>query len=158
MPNESASPQQRVATLGLLLAIAWCTMVLTHEMGHILSGWAAGGTLRAVELAPWKLPYSLFQPDPHPLLTLWGGPLLGVAVPLLAALLIRQTWSWFIAYFCVLANGTYLACGWMAGDRYLDTARMLEHGTHPGWIAIYCVATIGFGYVGFRRQCQKILR
>jgi hypothetical protein len=64
---------------------------------------------------------------------------------------------WFIANFCVLANGAYIATAWFSGDRYLDTPKMLEHGASPITIAVYCILTIGFGYVGFRRSCISAL-
>ncbi len=81
--------------------------------------------------AAWHLPYSFFEPDPHPLVTLWGGPILGVMIPVAIAFFIRTKWIWFIAYFCVLANGSYIATAWVSGDRFLDTPKMLEHGAHP---------------------------
>ncbi len=132
-------------------------MTFTHEMGHIVGGWCCGGTLKTADLLPWHLPYSIFDPDPKPLVTLWCGPIIGVAVPLALALSIRQSWMWFIANFCVLANGAYLATAWLSGDRYLDTPKLLEHGAHPITIGLYCLLTIGFGYMGFRRSCLRVL-
>ena len=64
---------------------------------------------------------------------------------------------WFIANFCVLANGSYIATAWFSGDRYLDTPKLLEHGASPIAIAVYCLLTIGGGYVGFRRSCITAL-
>lgn len=132
-------------------------MTLTHEMGHIVGGWCSGGTLKTADLLPWHLPYSIFDPDPKPLVTLWCGPILGVVVPLGLALAIRREWIWFVANFCVLANGAYLAMAWISGDRFLDTPKLLEHGAHPVSIGLYCALTIGFGYVGFRRSCRRAL-
>lgn len=66
------------------------------------------------------------------------------------AALVRRRWAWFIADFCLLANGVYLALAWLSGDRYLDAPRLLDAGTHPVTIAIYCCVTIGFGYTWFR--------
>ena len=132
-------------------------MTFVHELGHIICGCACGGTLTDADLLPWHLPYSFFEPDPYPLVTLWGGPILGVMIPATVAFFIRTNWIWFIAYFCMLANGSYIATAWVTGDRYLDTPKMLEHGAHPVSIAIYCFLTIGFGYVGFRRYCKIVL-
>lgn len=115
-----------------------------------------GGSLMNADLLPWHLPYSMFKPDPNPLVTLWCGPILGVVVPCGLAFLVRRDCMWFIAHFCVLANGAYLATAWVSGDQYLDTPKLLEHGAHPITIAIYCVLTIGVGYVGFRRSCIRI--
>src|SRR5829696_4046865 len=148
---------RRACQFVLLLAVSWCVMTFTHEPGHIVCGWAGGGTLRHADLLPWHLPHSHFDPDPHPLITAWGGPILGALVPLVVALLVRRDWTWFIAHFCLLANGAYLAAAWVSGERYLDTARLLEHGAHPATIAAFCVLTIGVGYFGFRRQCIRVL-
>lgn len=148
---------KRIFRFALLLVASWVVMTSTHEMGHIVGGWCSGGTLKTADLLPWHLPYSIFDPDPRPLVTLWCGPILGVVIPVGLAIVLRREWIWFIANFCVLANGAYLATAWISGDRHLDTPRLLEHGAHPIAIGLYCVLTIGFGYVGFRRSCIRVL-
>jgi hypothetical protein len=132
-------------------------MTSTHECGHIIGGWLGGATLVEADLLPWHLPHSLYQPDPIPLLTLWSGPILGVVVPLGCALVFRRTWIWFVANFCLLANGSYIATGWLSGDRFLDTPRLLNAGAWPLSILFYCAVTIGFGYFGFRSNCMELL-
>lgn len=151
-----AMPKRILRFIALLIA-SWCVMTVTHELGHILCGWACGGTLTDADLLPWHLPYSFFEPDPLPLVTLWGGPILGVMIPAILAVVLRAKWGWFVAYFCMLANGAYLAAAWVAGDRFLDTPKMLDHGAHPISIAAYCLITICFGYVGFRQHCAYAL-
>ena len=106
---------------------------------------------------PWHLPYSIFEPDPIPLVTLWAGLIIGVLAPVAIAMILQREWMWFIANFCVLANGAYIATAWFSGDRYLDTPKLLEQGASPIAIAVYCLITIGFGYVGFRRSCVSAL-
>lgn len=140
-----------------LLTASWLVMTSIHELGHIVGGWCSGAKLQQVDLLPWHLPYSIFDPDPLPLVTLWCGPVLGVLVPLIVALLVRQDWMWFIANFCLLANGVYITAAWFSGDRYLDTPQLLAHGAHPFPIALYCTLTIGGGYWAFRRSCIHIL-
>ena len=130
-------------------------MTFTHEAGHILGGWCCGGTLTEADLLPWHLPYSFFNPDPYPLITLWCGPMLGVIVPILIALMLRHDWAWLVAHFCILANGAYIATAWFSGDPQLDTPKLLQHGAHPMTIMIYCVLTIVAGYIGFRRYCIR---
>ena len=147
---------RRIFRFTVLLVISWVVMIFTHESGHIIGGWISGATLKSADLLPWHLPYSLFEPDPRPLVTLWCGPILGVAVPSLIAMLIRRNWSSFVAYFCILANGAYLATAWISGDQYLDTPRLLEHGAHPVWIVAYCVLTIGVGYVGIPPSMRRV--
>lgn len=141
-----------------LLVAGWCVMTMTHECGHIVGGWLGGATLRHADIFPWHLPHSLFEPDPHPLLTLWSGPVLGVVVPLGVALLVRREWMWFLANFCLLANGAYLATAWLSGDRFLDTPRLLEAGAWPGSVLAYCILTIVLGYVRFRANLLAVLR
>ncbi|QEL19435.1 hypothetical protein [Limnoglobus roseus] len=147
----------RYVPFGLLLIASWGVMTFTHEAGHIVGGWACGGTLQEARILPWELPYSIFDPDPQPLVTLWCGPILGAMVPIVMAAVVRRQWAWLIAHFCPLANGSYLAIAWLTGDRLLDTPKLLASGTHPATIAAYCSLTIGFGYIGFRRQCIRCL-
>lgn len=149
--------RRRIAIFASLLIVSWMVMTLTHELGHIVGGWIGGATLTSYDLAPWRLPHSLHAPDPNPLLTLWGGPVLGVVAPTLLALTVRQRWAWFIADFCLIANGGYLALAWISGDRYLDTPRLLEAGAHPATVVIYCVVTVGIGYLRFRSDCIHFL-
>lgn len=144
---------RRIVQFVLLLIAAWMVMTFTHEMGHIIGGTCFGGTLKSADLVPWHLPYSIFEPDPLPLVTLWSGLILGVLVPVAFAIVFQRDWMWFIANFCLLANGAYIATAWFSGDRHLDTPQLLDHGASPIAIAIYCLLTIGFGYVGFRRSC-----
>ena len=76
-------------------------------------------------------PDGAFEPDPRPLVTLWSGPVLGALAP--------------------------LAIAWATGDNLLGTARLLARGGRPATIAAYCLLAIGVGYVGFRRQCVRLL-
>lgn len=150
-------PLRRSLPLTGWLVVAWCVMTLTHELGHIVCGLSCGGRLVSFELRPWRLPHSLFAPDPCPLIRLWGGPLLGVLIPLALAWSIRRTAAWLVAHFCTLSNGLYLAAGWASGGRFLDTAELLQHGAHPAAIMLYCIVTISIGYIGFRRHCIAML-
>lgn len=153
--SYSARAVRRGVVFVVWVLFAWCVMTWLHELGHIMVGLACGGTLVSYELRPWRLPYSLFQPDINPLATLWGGPLLGAGVPIVIARLTRYDFCWFVGWFCVLANGIYLLLAWISGDRLLDTPQLLEHGA-PGWsIACYCLVTLVAGYMGFRSSCMR---
>ena len=152
------SPQSRsYLVFVVLLIVSWCVMTFTHEIGHILGGWVSGGTLTQADLVPWRMPYSFFDPNPHPLFTLWCGPMFGVIGPLAIGMVVRKKYAWFIADFCILANGMYIATAWLSGDHYLDTPKLLEHGAQPVSIILYCIVTIGVGYVRFRRDCIGVL-
>ena len=147
----------RVTRFLLLLVASWIVMTFTHEIGHIIGGTCCGGSLKSADLLPWHLPYSIFEPDPFPLVTLWAGLIIGVLAPVVLAIIVQRDWMWFIANFCLIANGAYIATAWFSGDRYLDTPKMLEHGASSITIALYCLLTIGFGYIGFRRSCISAL-
>ncbi len=140
-----------------LLVVAWYVMTLSHELGHVVCGWLSGGKLVYLDLRPWALPQSMFDPDPNPLARLWGGPILGAVIPCSIALATRRVWVRFIGSFCVLANGTYLTIAWCVGDSFLDTTKLLEHGASPIALAVYCVVCCGYGYVAFRRACREVL-
>ena len=135
-----------------MIAAAWCVFTTTHELGHVLGGWLGGGRLKSLELRPWRLPHSFHDPDPRPLLTLWAGPLLGVLLPTAMAAGVRRPWMTFVASFCLLANGTYLASGWVAGDSELDTTKLLAAGAGRLSLGAFCVATCVAGYAGCRRS------
>ena len=155
-PLNALTAQRHMRFVGLLIA-AWTATAVTHELGHIAGGLCCGGTLRKSDLLPWHLPYSIFDPDPFPLVTLWCGPLLGVLIPLGFAFLMQRDWLWFIANFCMLANGAYLAGAWYSGDRFLDTPQLLAHGANAVSILAYCAFTITIGYMRFRRSCIREL-
>ncbi|MGB7347868.1 MAG: M50 family metallopeptidase [Pirellulaceae bacterium] len=140
-----------------LLLWAWLCMTLLHELGHIAVGCAAGGNLSGYELRPWHLPRSLFSTNPHPLLTLWAGPILGCTVLLLAAAATKRTSLWLVAWFSVVANGLYLLLGYYAGDSELDSIKIIQAGT-PTWIVLVVgtVMTVA-GYAGFRGESRRWL-
>lgn len=147
-----------VVKMLLWLVAAWTVMVTTHELGHILGGCCSGASLREAELRPWRLPYSLFDPDPHPLVTLWSGPGLGILIPVTAALIFRHRRAWFIASFSVLANGLYLGLGLTTDDKWLDSVKMLEHGARPWHILFFSAACLGTAYRPFRSELMQMLR
>lgn len=133
-------------------------MSFSHECGHLIAGQCCGGQLVAVDLLPWHLPYSIFEPDPYPLITLWSGPLVGVILPLVIAFVVDRPAVWLIAYFCLLANGLYIAGGWWSPSDQLDTTKLIKHGASPISLGVFCVISIGIGYVGFRYECQRFFR
>lgn len=176
----------RSATAITIAVLAgWCVMAFMHETGHVVTSLALGGSVSQTELRPWRLPYTLFQSDPYPLVTLWGGPVLGCLVPMACwagarCCLIQKpgiskipatetpildasadcdSSSWilvdFVGWFCVLANGVYLVTGLIDAEPLLDSNRMRAEGC-PAWIII----AIGFAAVviSYRPTRKTIMR
>ena len=153
----SSLTARRLSTLLLWSAWSWVVMTVTHELRHVIGGLIGGAKLAAIELRPWHLPYSVLAPDPHPLLTLWSGPVLGCAIPIAVAGTCRRPAVWFVAWFCLLANSSYLLLGYLSGDAQLDTTRMLNAGTPPAVIFVAGGVLLAIGYTGFRRSCLDLL-
>lgn len=157
MASANPSLVRRFFRLLLWLGVSWTVMAWTHEGGHIVGGWLMGGHLQYAELRPWLLPYSHFEPDPQPLVTLWAGPIFGAVVPWRIALMVPRVHTRFIAGFCLLANGAYLATAAYAGDALLDTTKLLAAGAWSVSIGMYCLITITVGYPMFRDSVVRLI-
>ena len=121
------------------LAFSWLAMQVVHEAGHVAHLLAAGGTIEQITLHPLKLSHTLPNTNPHPLITVLGGPVWGVLLPLLAWWIVKNVsparayLALFFAGFCLVANGTYLV-----GDAVLqggDGREFVQHGVPP-WTLI----------------------
>ena len=132
-------------------------MTLAHELGHVVTGVFGGGELVQLELRPWHLPHSHRISDPHPLITLWGGPILGCLAPLSFASLIRWPATWYVAWFCVVANASYLLLGCFSGATELDSNQMIAAGNAPLTIILTSAIALACGYAGFRKSCIDLL-
>ncbi len=140
-----------------MLLWAWLVMTVSHELGHVIGGTASGAVLSALEIRPWQLPYTLFASDPNPQVTLWAGPIIGGAVPLLLAVCTGKSMIWFIAWFCVLANAVYLLVGYFSGDAQLDSTKILAAGTPTIVLLLFVTMTGPVSYVAFRQQCIRVM-
>jgi hypothetical protein len=122
--------------IGTLLPLCWLAMQAVHELGHVLGAVATGGTVERVVLHPLTISRTDVSPNPHPLLVVWAGPVVGVL--LLLGLLLAAKWSklksayllQFFAGFCLIANGAYIGVG--SFGRIGDAGDMLRHGS-PIW-------------------------
>ncbi len=121
------------------LAFSWLAMMVVHEAGHMLHLLTTGGSIEQLTLHPLKLSHTLPGVNPHPLITVVGGPLWGVLLPVLVWWIVRRiapTRSYlaaFFAGFCLIANGAYLV-----GDAFLqggDGREFVQNGT-PAWALI----------------------
>ncbi|MGD8452292.1 MAG: hypothetical protein PVJ57_10780 [Phycisphaerae bacterium] len=117
----------------------WLGMMATHEAGHVLHAYAAGGRVARV-IVPWVgFSRTDLAENPHPHFVAWGGAVWGCLIPLgllavAAALRFRRVaWVQFFAGFCLVANGTYLATG-SAIDAG-DCDDLMRCGT-PRWLLV----------------------
>lgn len=121
------------------LLLSWLGMMLVHEFGHCLHAWLSGGAVTRVVLHPLVISRTDCAMNPHPLLTAWGGPLIGSLLPLAILLIARSMRAsvWYIfqffAGFCLIINGIYIA-----EDSFLmagDGGDMLRNAM-PRWILV----------------------
>jgi hypothetical protein len=113
--------------IATFIPLCWLMMQVVHEFGHMSVAWATGGRVEKVFLHPLTISQTLTADSAHPAAVKWGGPLVGVALPLaIWAVFKLARWKWvylaqFFAGFCLMANGSYLAAdsfvlGGDAGD------------------------------------------
>jgi hypothetical protein len=112
-------------------------MMLVHELGHILGAAITGGRVTRLVWHPLVFSRTDISPNPHPLIVVWSGPLVGVLLPLL----IERIVAWrgadaaymfkLFTGFCLIANGAYLGIGFF--DAAGDAGDMIRLGT-PAWL------------------------
>lgn len=112
-------------------------MMLVHESGHVLGVWMSGGTVVRVVWFSGEFSRTDAGVNPWPMVEVWGGPVVGVAVPLMGYWLVRWLrWSrgylvCFFAGFCWVVNGVYIGMG--VAEAVGDSRKMLRLGT-PMWV------------------------
>ena len=131
-----------VARAGLFLLVlyaSWMGMLLVHEAGHMLHAVGRGGTVAGVDFPLLGFSQTHVEPNPHPLLVAWGGPIWGSLLPLAAWLVTHRLrvrgrkLAQFFAGFCLIANGAYVALGWTLDTG--DAADLRGMGT-PEWLML----------------------
>ena len=118
------------------IPLCWLLMQAVHELGHATTAWATGGTVVKVVLYPTTISHTEILGGRHRALAVWGGPVVGVGLPL-AFLFLFKVARWkadylarFFAGFCSIANGAYLGIGAFQGNG--DAGDLLRMGT-PKW-------------------------
>ena len=118
------------------LLASWLGMQAVHELGHILTARLSGGQVERVILHPLTISRTDLADNPHPLAVAWGGPTLGVLIPLIvfgaAAIsdIAERFVLRFFAGFCLVANGVYLGVGSFLNVG--DAGDIVRHGS-PAW-------------------------
>ena len=139
-----------VLLIATFLPACWLLMMVVHEFGHVVAGWLTGGTIERVVLHPIAISRTDLGRNPHPAIVCWAGPVLGVAIPLIAwTVWERANWPlpflWrFFAGFCFVANGVYIGVG--SFERVGDAGDLQSLGS-PIWaLWIFGVVTVPVGF------------
>jgi len=140
----------QVVLIITFIGFSWLMMQIVHESGHVLLGLATGGKIQGVILHPLAFSRTDVSPNPHPLLVVWGGPVLGVALPLLFWIVAhhgkRKAFSRlarFFAGFCCIANGVYVGFG--PASEGLDTEVMLKLGCQRWQLLLFGIPIAAAG-------------
>jgi hypothetical protein len=72
---------QAVLIVSTLLG-SWLGMQDVHELVHVAAAWLTGGRVSKVVLDPLTISRTDLAENPRPLIVVWGGPTLGVVLPL----------------------------------------------------------------------------
>lgn len=147
--NKQLSRRHQAVFLAAMLLGSWLGMQAVHESGHVIAAWLTGGRVARVVLHPFTISRTDLAENPRPLTVVWAGPIIGVAVPLLAwvgaaaanvpgAYLLR-----FFAGFCLIANGGYIGAGVI--EAVGDAADMLRLGSPVWLLGVLGVATVPTG-------------
>ena len=139
----------------LILTLSWFAMMAVHEFGHVVGALTTGGTVERIVLHPLTISRTDVSPNPHPLIVVWLGPILGCIIPAAIWWLIPRRFAvsrniaMFFAGFCLLANGAYIAIG--SFDGVGDCGVMLQHGS-PLWaLFVFGLLTIPLGFYFWHR-------
>ena len=146
----------QIILIASTLLISWLGMQAMHESGHVLGAWLTGGRVARVVLNPLTFSRTDLAANPHPLVVVWAGPIIGALAPLilwtlLARLRLRGAFvARFVAGFCLIANGLYIGVG--AFDRVGDCGDMLRHGSALWQLWLFGTAMTPLGIVLWHRQ------
>jgi hypothetical protein len=139
------------------IGFSWLAMQVVHEAGHVLVARLTGGEVIKVALHPLIVSRTDLGANPHPLAVVWGGPLVGSALPLLVFALAAACRApgvylfRFFAGFCLIANGVYIGIGWLLADG-ADPSVMTENGS-PVWVLVaFGLLTVPVGLYLWHRQ------
>jgi hypothetical protein len=139
----------QVNLIALLALASWLAMQAVHEFGHVIGAWLTGGHVNRVILYPTVISRTDLSFNPHPLIVVWAGPLIGSLLPLPIWGLAIPLWRRgsylfrFFAGFCLIANGTYIGFG--SFYRIGDASDMLRYGSSPWQLWLFGIVTIVAG-------------
>jgi hypothetical protein len=132
--------------------VSWYGMQLLHEAGHVLHAWLSGGRVERLVfplVGFSRTDLSVKSVNPPPQFVAWGGAIWGCILPLAGwgiARVLRQPFAFilrFLAGFCLIANGAYLAAGSFADAG--DAADLMRHGAPRAALIAFGVVTAPLG-------------
>jgi hypothetical protein len=147
--------RQAVLIVATLLS-SWLAMQAVHEFGHVLGAWISGARVVRVVLYPLTISRTDIGLNPHPLLVVWAGPVIGILLPLAGwaiAARLRFRGSFllrFFAGFCCIANGLYIGLGSFGAIG--DCGEMLRHGTSRWQLWLFGAIVPPLGFLLWHRQ------
>src|SRR6516162_3337731 len=62
---------------------SWLGMQAIHESGHVIGARLTGGKVARLVLYPFTVSRTDLADNPHPLVVVWWGPIVGALLPLL---------------------------------------------------------------------------
>jgi hypothetical protein len=131
------------------IGFCWLTMQVVHELGHIFSARISGGQVEKVVLQPLTFSRTDVSSNPHPLIQIWGGPIVGITLPMaIMAIAYFFHTSYlllfrFFAGFCCVANGAYIGFG--PNSPGLDTQVMLSLGCERWQLMLFGLPMLVLG-------------
>ena len=133
---------------------SWLAMMVVHESGHVFNACLSGGIVSKIVLHPLAFSQTDLSVNPHPLFVAWGGATWGCLIPLgllacvhFIARNYRYLFAWW-AGFCLIANGAYLACGWLfsgSGHAADDANVILQNGGARWQLVIFGLIALPIG-------------
>jgi hypothetical protein len=146
----------QIILIGSVILSSWLGMQAVHEFGHVLGAWLTGGRVAKIVWHPMTISRTDLEANPHPLVVVWAGPVIGVLLPLAfwaIAKAVRMPGAYvlrFFAGFCLIANGAYIAFG--SFDKVGDCGQMFRQGS-PIWsLWLFGAITMPLGLWLWHRQ------
>jgi hypothetical protein len=145
----------RLFLAAALLYATWMGMMAVHELGHMLHAWLSGGQVIDVRLPLWGFSQTIVHPNPRERFVVWGGPVWGVLIPLLACGAFRIPRGAtpdvlkFFTGFCLIANGAYIGLGWT--KRAGDAADLRRLGVSPALMILFGLICMTGGFYLWHR-------
>jgi len=147
----------QIVLIGAFIPFCWLAMQVVHETGHVLMARLTKGEVTKVALHPLIMSRTDLAENPHPLAVVWGGPVVGCLIPLIAFAAVaigRMPWVYlfrFFAGFCLVANGVYIGTGWLLANG-ADPGVIIENGSPKWLLVVFGMITFPAGLFLWHRQ------